>query len=328
MQGMSTTARPAILAFELGCLFRQSEATLLEGVSRIADTHHRIDLHITGERALDGIELVALDGFITHLLAALRDFDRYERGAETRKSGTPEAAAIASTAFRLVRLEAGSADATLVPIQQAEDLALPTGDPPRARIVFDKLLDAIQERRQLPREVATSLEGARKSCGQDGAFTVRTTGREVAITRATIAAVTPGDKDQAQVQAISGRLSRLAESPDQALIRSPDGTEWVCSYEASLAPRLQTLWRTPVRATGEGRRTGPRRGAFQLDEVEPLVDGTQTQFFSPEHIPTDVLLEDQGIVSAQGLDALGAEHLFDDELEDAYLAAVFGDENG
>jgi hypothetical protein len=65
-----------------------------------------------------------------------------------------------------------------------------------------------------------------------------------------------------------------------------------------------------------------------LDEVEPLVDGTQTQFFSPEHIPTDVLLEDQGIVSAQGLDALGAEHLFDDELEDAYLAAVFGDENG
>ena len=312
----------------MGCLFRQSEATLLEGVSRIADTHHRIDLHITGERALDGIELVALDGFITHLLAALRDFDRYERGAETRKSGTPEAAAIASTAFRLVRLEAGSADATLVPIQQAEDLALPTGDPPRARIVFDKLLDAIQERQQLPHDVATSLEGARKSCGHDGAFTVRTTGREVAITRATIAAVTPGDKDQARVQAISGRLSRLAESPDQALIRSPDGTEWVCSYEASLAPRLQTLWRTPVRATGEGRRTGPRRGAFQLDEVEPLVDGTQTQFFSPEHIPTDVLLEDQGIVSAQGLDALGAEHLFDDELEDAYLAAVFGDENG
>ncbi len=140
--------------------------------------------------------------------------------------------------------------------------------------------------------------------------------------------MTPDEKDQAQVQAISGRLSRLAESPDQALIRSPDGTEWVCSYEASLAPRLQTLWRTPVRATGEGRRTGPRRGAFQLDEVEPLVDGTQTQFFSPEHIPTDVLLEDQGIVSAQGLDALGAEHLFDDELEDAYLAAVFGDENG
>ena len=197
--------------------------------------------------------------------------------------------------------------------------------------MFEKLLDAIQERRHLPRDVAASLEAARKSCGYDGAFTVRTTGIrrwEVAITWATLAAVTPAEKDQAQVQAISGRLSRLAESPDQALIRSPDGTEWVCSYEESLAPQLQSLWRTPVRATGNGQRTGPRRGTFQLDGVEPLVDGTRTQFFTTEHVPTDALLEDQGIVGAQGLNALGAEHLFDDALEDAYLAAVFGDEDG
>ena len=39
--------------------------------------HDYITLKLTGSRAPAGIELGALDGFITHFLAALRDFDRH-----------------------------------------------------------------------------------------------------------------------------------------------------------------------------------------------------------------------------------------------------------
>lgn len=303
-----------------------------EPIGDITSEEKRITLTLRGSRAPAGIDLLALDGFIKNFLAALRDFDRHERGEPARKTGTPDALASAATALRLVSLRAGCAVAELEPITApaaADDAELPLGDVPRARFVIDRLLDRIEGHSSLPVAVAQSLENARRACGDDGSFELSTTtsGRQRSVM---IDAETIGKLRTARlissVTSISGRLSRLGESPDKAVIRSPDGTEWNCDYSEELADTLAPLWRRNVYATGDGERTSSRRGAFRITQITPLLDDAQTELFKREHVGTDELLAEQGIEEPQGLARVASDTLFSDEVEGAYLAAVFGDD--
>lgn len=296
--------------------------------------HDYITLKLTGSRAPAGIELGALDGFITHFLAALRDFDRHERGEPVRRQGTPDAAASAATALRLVSLRPGSAIAELEGIGDVAGTnaeTLPLGDVPRARQVIDRLLDHLDQGGPLPTEVARSIESARRACGDDGTIELTTTTsgrtqRTVLIDRTTTEGLDGELPPFAVVTSVSGRLSRIAESPDRALIRSPDGTEWNCTYHEELADLLAPLWRSTIYATGEGERTSPRRGTFRLEHVASLLDDAQTALFSATPIDTDELLIGQGLREPQGLARVAARHAFTDDVEDAYLAAIFGDD--
>jgi hypothetical protein len=83
-------------------------------MSTVTDKNEEIILTLTGERAQRGLALADLESFVDAFARALRDYDRAQRGEETRKAGHPERRAAASAAFRLVRLEAGSAVVTLV----------------------------------------------------------------------------------------------------------------------------------------------------------------------------------------------------------------------
>ena len=295
------------------------------------DTNHHIELQLAGERAKYGIDGTALVTFLSNFFAALRDFDRVGRGEPTRKTGAPEPAAAASVALRVVRLEPGSAVLTLAAPRDEDETALSLDDPPRAAQVVDDLLDQIEREEPLPHDVATSLETARRALGVNGTIQVTTTPRDrdrraVRIDEARIATVTPPKLDLDEVTMVSGHMSKLEASPDRALIRAPGGTRWDCTYPPELVDTLRPLWRSVVYATGAGSRTSPKKGTFRIDNIAAsFVDG-QTELFTFEHIPTDVLFRHQGIVAPQGLKALSADELFDDATEDAYLAAIFGDD--
>lgn len=300
--------------------------------AKITSQNENITLKLSGSRASQGVDLVALDGFIRHFLAALRDFDRYERGEPARKPGTPEASASAAAALRLVSLRPGSTIVELEPIRAdegGEQLAL--DDPPRARQVIDRLLDRVESKAALPAEVGSSLDGARRACGDDGAFEVSTeppgrARRTVTFDQAAIGELRGPEPPPAISSSVAGRLTRLEESPDKALIRAPDGTEWIVSYPIELASDLVPLWRQNVYAIGEGERTSPRRGTFRLAHIGPLLNDTQTEMFTAEHISTDALLERQGISAPQGLRRVAAQSALQHDAEDDYLTAVLSDD--
>lgn len=125
--------------------------------------HDHITLKLTGARAVAGIELGALDGFLTHLLAVLRDYDRLARGEDLRKSGSPEAKAAAAVALRLVSLRPGSAIAELEPVisQHQPYAGFDLGDAPRAVQVVDDLLDHVSDVIRCPPRSRSCAAGRR-----------------------------------------------------------------------------------------------------------------------------------------------------------------------
>jgi hypothetical protein len=91
----------------------------------------KITLTIKGARAERGVSLSDFESFIDSFLAALRDYDRAERGEPTRKSGHPDRRAEAVTAFRLVGFQTGSGVVTIEPeLVAGEDDQLPVDDMP------------------------------------------------------------------------------------------------------------------------------------------------------------------------------------------------------
>ncbi len=89
---------------------------------------------------------------------------------------------------------------------------------------------------------------------------------------------------------------------------------------------MRSLLGEVVWACGDGRLTGPLRGSMRVEAIEPVVHGRQTELFTPERVPLDVLLARQGIDSPQGLDALESDAWVGDDADERYLAAMFGDE--
>lgn len=297
------------------------------------DSEHQVKLTLTGGRAERGIPLADFESFIGAFIGALRDYDRARRGEATRKTGHPERRAEAVSAFRLVRVDTGSAIATLEPEQldEAED-ALDLGDLPLALTNLASLVSDVAQERDVPEDVVDALERARRACGEHGAFEVDlprgvAPDGPVLLDRERIARLArPPASGPSEVESVSGRLHAVNLEPDRMAIRSGDGVEWACRYEEALEPKVRSLLGEVVWARGEGRLTGPLHGSMRVETIEPAVHGRQTELFTPERVPLDVLLERQGIDSPQGLDALEGDEWVGDEADERYLAAMFGDE--
>lgn len=297
------------------------------------NSEHQVKLTLTGERAERGIPLADFGSFIDAFIGALRDYDRARRGAATRKAGHPDRRAEAASAFRLLRVDTGSAIATLVPEQldDPED-ALALGDLPLALTNLAALVNDVAHEREVPEDVVDALERARRSCGEHGAIEVDLP-EEVApdgpvvLDRDRLARLgRPQPTGPSEVESVSGRLHAVNLEPDRMAIRSGDGVEWACRYEEALEPKVRSLLGEVVWAGGEGRLTGPLRGSMRVETIEPVVHGRQTELFTPERVPLDLLLERQAIDSPQGLDALEGDAWVGDDADERYLAAMFNDE--
>jgi len=286
----------------------------------------QITLTIKGARAERGLSLSDFESFIDNFLAALRDYDRAGRGEATRKSGHPDRRAEAVTAFRLVGFQTGSGIATIEPESVTDDEdQLPVGDMPLAFVTLRALTDDLAAERPVPDPVLDALAKACRAGGPDGSVAIdlgqRTTPRLV-VNSDLLERVAEAKEgiDNEEVPSVSGRLHLLDLEPDRLGIRTASGVEWSCRYPEVLEERVKRLLDRIVWARGSGRLTSPLRGTMTIEHIEP-VDVEQSALFTSESVDEEELLARQGITAAQGLDAL-ADPEWDDELDDAYLAAL------
>lgn len=286
-----------------------------------------ITLTLSGSRAPDGMDLVALQSFLGHFTRALRGLDRHERGVEIGKPGQPEAEANAATALRVVSISSGSAVIALEPLRSDGDDRLPLDDPARSRIVCERMMDGIRTGTGLPGDVVDALAKARRACGDDGVFEIAASDRSARVDTAAIDRMASGESSEPEnVVLIAGRLRKLAADPDQAVIDGSDGTEWRANFPQELEETMRPLWLKAVRAEGEGRLTGPARGTFAITAIAAAAEQLQSAFYSPQHRPLSELLAEQGIGGPQGLETLVNDEPISEADEDAFFAAVLGDD--
>lgn len=299
------------------------------------ETANSITLRLEGARAKRGVALSDFETFIDNFLAALRDFDRDQRGEPTKKSGHPEARAAAVTSFRLVAFRQGSGVATIEP-----ELAPADGDTeamidaePIQLMNLRSLLTSVEEERELPESVTDALEKACRTAGHDGTLAIdvpcppnsQSPSRRVMIDAARIARIRAAKKASPtpMVTSISGRLHQVDFEPDKLAIRASDGVDWICNFPEELEHQIETLVNRYVWASGSGALQSARRGTMKLAEVKAVEQGIQTGLFSGDPIPDEQLAEAQGISGPQGLDAVASVEWTD--ADDAYLAALTAD---
>jgi hypothetical protein len=291
-------------------------------------TDSQITLRITGARAERGVSLSDFESFIDNFLAALRDYDRASRGEPTRKSGHPDKRAEAVTAFRLVGFQTGSGVATLEPERfVADEEQLPVGDIPLSLATLGALASDLASGRSVPVPVIDALGKACRSVGADGAVAIEAAGDKVPavviddrlLERVALPSGADGDSE---VRSVAGRLHLLDLEPDRLGIRTASGVEWSCRYPEGLKERVKSLLDRIVWVQGIGRLTSPLRGAMVIERIEP-VETEQSALFTATPVDEAELRASQGITEPQGLDAL-SDPDWDDETDDAYLAALLG----
>jgi hypothetical protein len=89
---------------------------------------------------------------------------------------------------------------------------------------------------------------------------------------------------------------------------------------------MRPLWLKNVRAGGEGHVAGSNRGTFAITAIAAAEVPIQTEFFASEHRSLSELLADQGIAGPQGLNALVNDAQVPETDEDAFLAAIFAED--
>lgn len=294
-----------------------------------------ITLRLEGARAKRGVALSDFETFIDSFLAALRDFNRDQRGEPTRKSGHPEARAAAVTSFRLVAFRQGSGVATIEPelASPDEDTETLVDAEPVQLENLRSLLASVEEEAVLPESVTDALEKARRTAGDDGTLAVdvpcpansQEQSRHVVIDAGRIERIRAARKTPPApaVTSISGRLHQVDFEPDKLAIRASDGVDWVCNFPEELEHQVETLVNRFVWVSGSGALQSARRGTMTLAEIKAVEQGVQTGLFSGEPIPDEDLAAAQGIREPQGLDAVGSVEWTD--ADDAYLAALTGD---
>jgi len=285
-----------------------------------------ITLTLKGARAERGVSLSDFESFIDNFLAALRDYDRADRGEPTRTSGHPDRRAEAVTAFRLVGFRTGSGVATIEPeLMVADDDQLPIDEMPLSLANLRALTADLAAERPVPEPVLEALGKACRAVGADGSVAIDlsdASARRVVVDkrlldRVALANVTDGSDD---VRSASGRLHLLDLEPDRLGIRTASGVEWSCRYPAVLEQRVKSLLDRIVWVQGSGRLTSPLRGTMMIERIEP-VDMEQSALFTTTPVDEDELLARQGITAPQGLKSL-SDGEWDDETDDAYLAAL------
>lgn len=299
------------------------------------ETENAITLRLEGARAKRGVALSDFENFIDNFLAALRDFDRDQRGAPTKKSGHPEARAAAVTAFRLVGFREGSGIATIepeLPPLDDDTEAMVNAEPIQIANLRALLASVVQEDR-LADSVTDALEQARRTAGDDGTLSVDVPRsadspkplRNVVIDAARIERIRTKSKvpPRPVASSVSGRLHQVDFEPDKLAIRASDGVDWICHFPEELEHQVEALVNRVVWANGSGALQSPRRGTMRLVEIKPVEQGIQTGLFSGEPIPDEELGAAQGISAPQGLDAIGVAEWTD--ADDAYLEALTED---
>ena len=286
----------------------------------------KITLTIKGARAERGVSLSDFESFIDSFLAALRDYDRAERGEPTRKSGHPDRRAEAVTAFRLVGFQTGSGVVTIEPeLVAGEDDQLPVDDMPLSLTTLRALAHDLRAERPVPGPVLDALGKACRAVGADGSVSVDLPGagaRPIVVDshlldRMALAKDADGCDE---VKSASGRLHLLDLEPDRLGIRTASGVEWSCRYPEALEQRIKSLLDRIVWVEGNGRLTSPLRGAMTIERIEP-VDMEQSALFTTAPVDEEALLARQGITAPQGLQSL-SDPEWNDETDDAYLLAL------
>lgn len=309
-----------------------NELPLVQVMNEAAES---ITLRLEGARAKRGVVLSDFESFIESFLSALRDFDRDQRGAPTKKSGHPEARAAAVTSFRLIGFREGSGIATIEPeLASTEDDTEPMVDAEPIQMTnLRSLLSSLEREDPLSESVTEALEKAVRAAGDDGTLAVEVArpGRPhemcepVVIDAERIARIRAARQTPPPtvVTSISGRLHQVDFEPDKLAIRASDGVDWVCAFPEELEPQVETLVNRLVWATGSGALQSSRRGTMQLSAMKPIEQGIQTGLFSGEPISDEELAAAQGITGPQGLEAVGLSEWT--EADEAYLAALTGD---
>jgi hypothetical protein len=289
-------------------------------------TQKQITLTIKGARAQRGVSLSDFESLVDSFLAALRDYDRADRGEPTRKAGHPDRRAEAVTAFRLVGFQTGSGVVKIEPELVADlDDQLPVDDAPLSLTTLRALVDDLAGERPIPEPVLDALGKACRAAGSDGSMSIdlpdRTAG-PVVVDRALLDRVAfAKDADERdEVRSVSGRLHLLDLEPDRLGIRTAAGVEWSCRYPEALETRVKNLLDRIVWVEGSGQLTSPLRGAMTIERVDP-VDMEQSELFTAATVDAEELLARQGITAPQGLESL-SDPEWDDENDDAYLTAL------
>ena len=298
----------------------------------------RIVLDLHGTKAAEGVEIDALETFLTHFRSALRELDRQQRGSLPRRGGRPDARDAAASAFRLVEFKTGSGIATLEPARlhdgDAADLALDDSGEDLSVTTLRTLVDLIDTgAERLPGPVVEALGSARRAIGENGKFGVRLgddrQARRIVIDEKTMAKLRrPVDEETERTLKVVGRLHMIeAEPPARRVgIRAQDGIDWTCSYPDALHALVTQLIERLVRVEGHGRRLTPATGRLRLEKLDAVPEHLQDELFTLEPVPVEELRAQQAVARPQGLSALSADEWDDDdEANRRFLEATLGD---
>lgn len=283
-----------------------------------------VDLH--GERAPEGVDLDALEGFLDAFRRALREYARHQKAGIPLKAGKPGQSIRAAAAFRLVAFKIGSGILTLEPSGSAasDEAQLIEADESAAMQTLNGLVEAI-EGDGIPGPVLDALESARRTMGSDGHFGIRSTSAtrvlRTEITAATVKALRGAAEELDDLQreiSIVGFLHLIEVEDDgrRVNVRATDGTDWACSYDVVLEEQITEMLRSIVRVEGTGRRTSATAGRMAIEKIEALPSAEQTELFTHEPRRLAVLLREQGIAGPQGLGKLSDPAWGDDEEAD------------
>ncbi len=297
-----------------------------------------LDLH--GSRAREGVDIDALESFLTHLRAALREYWRAGQGEMPRKGGRPHQREAAATAFRLIEFQTGSGIATLAPATSAEvddtDLLLDDAGEPLAVTTLRGLLDDVDADAGLPDPVVEALGMARRAIGDDGHFGIKLAGdrgrqvRKVVIDEEKVKRLQRAEPDEVEgTVTVIGRLHMIeAFPPNRRLaIKAQDGIDWTCTYPDHLHSVVTKLVERLVRITGHGRRVTAATGRLRIESLDPIPEHAQDPLFTQETVPVLRLQADQKVTRPQGLASLVDEEWTDedDEKTRRFLEATLGE---
>jgi hypothetical protein len=277
------------------------------------------------------VSLAAFDGFVTHLLTALRYHYRAATATPVKKTGRPFGKDDLATAFRLTGFRTGSGIVTLEPPTAEDETATALAEVPT--LAWDNLadlLDAVAEQRPLDNAVLGELEAARRSLGADGRFSVELAGgprvRRESFDQERIERLrTPHEAPEMRPQANVGLLHAIDLEPDKVGIRAASGLEWSCRYPAELESEVLTLIGSRVWARGTGRATSARSGSLEIAEIHAVPEYEQTSLFTGPAVSLAELMTAQRVDRPQGLSVLADPDWSDDEESDRFLEAILSD---
>lgn len=295
----------------------------------------QIILRLHGSKAVEGVELDGLEGFIENFRRALREYERSIAGGpeEAGRSGNPGVRSRLATGLRLVAFETGSGVAALeaLPMDPSEQDEL-MGEEPQSLHYLRQMFERTSNGDGLTAPVIDALEKARKALGADGSYSAEAPADgfdEIVITESSI-----DELRRVEVEAVAaardytviGRLHLIeTESPPRIEIRTTDGLNWHCTIEADAKPAMLSMLESLVRAHGVGTITSPTRGEIHLDGIEPIPEIEQTELFTQERVPEARLEARHGIDGPQGLGALMDAEWVDDDAAREFLSIVSED---